>query len=114
MIGTKTPWSSSHATPSITGRSGSLTVPAPKGAFTVKVNVATAPGATDASFCTATRLAESQPEFRPSAVKETSSLRTPSATWVPAVHFVQVFVPVLRKLTVTWDVAAGCRSGTLV
>src|SRR2546428_290686 len=98
----------------MTGRSGIAYVPASDGPLTWKVKVATAPGATDASFCTATRLAESQPAFRPSAVNETSSLRTPSATWVPAVPFVHVFVPVLRKLTVTWDVAAGCRSGTLV
>src|ERR1041384_6610443 len=113
MTGTNTPWFSSQATPSTTGRSGRLTVPAASGARTVKVNDAVPPGATLASFCTATRLADGHPAFIPIAAYEVSSPLTPSETWLPATPFCHVFVPVLRNCSVTPEVAAGWSAGTV-
>ena len=67
----KTPWSSIHAVPSITGRRCSEYVPAVWGARTWNVNVAFAPGGTEVSDWAATRFADSQ--FTPSAAHCASS-----------------------------------------
>ena len=90
------------------------TVPALNGAFTVKVNVATAPGPTDTSFWIATRFADGHPTFIPSALNAPLSPLTPSATWLPASPLVQVLVPALRNSSVTCDVDAGCIAGICV
>src|SRR5713101_6746193 len=50
----------------------------------------------------------------PSALNEALSPLTPSVTWLPATPLVQVFVPVLRKSSVTCDVDAGCIAGAAV
>src|SRR6266566_1700827 len=62
----------------------------------------------------ATRFADGQPTFIPSALNEALSPFTPSVTWLPATPFVQVFVPVLRKSRVACVVDAGCSAGTCV
>src|ERR1700737_2417958 len=90
------------------------TVPALRGALRANGNVATEPGPTAASFCTATRFADGQPTFMPSAANSPLSPITPSATWLPARPLVHVFVPVLRKPRVACDVDAGCIGGACV
>src|SRR5882672_11663849 len=90
------------------------TVPALNGAFTVKLTEAMPPGPTEPSFWTATRFADGQPTFMPSALNAALSPFTPSATWLPASPLVQVFVPVFLKKSVACDVDAGCIAGTCV
>src|SRR5437762_4477309 len=96
----------------MTGRTRMFTNPRDSGARTVNVNVATLPGATIDSFCTATRLDDGQPAFMPIAEYAVLSPGMPSAISLPATPFVQVFEPLLRNESVTVDVAAGCSAAT--
>ena len=99
VITKKTPWSSIHAVPSITGRRCSEYVPAVCGARTWKVNVAFAPGATLASVCAATRFAEIQ--LIASGAHCASSWLRPRRASCPSTPFVHACVPVLRKTMVS-------------
>src|SRR5437867_10046045 len=89
-----------------------LTRPPVNGALMANVNVAIPPGGTADSACAATRLADGQPTFIPSALKLVLSPLMPRATSLPATPFCQVFVPELRNRRDTLRVAAACRAGT--
>src|SRR5438445_13815889 len=83
----------------MTGRRWIAYTPGVAGAFTWKVNVAFWPGATVASDCAATRLANGQ--FTPRAAQVTSSRLTPRRASWPSTPFTQVPVPVLANVMVS-------------
>src|SRR2546430_124635 len=91
--------SSSHMSPSTTGRKRIGYVAGASGARTRKVNVAMPPGPTIDSAWVATRLGDGQPTD--SELRLLSSPTTPRFTCCPRTPFVQVRAPVLRMRTVS-------------
>jgi hypothetical protein len=110
VTATKTPSSSIHTVPSITGRNARTYVLGVVGALTLNVNVALAPGATVASVCAAGRDPLSQPT--PSDAQVSSSFLIPMRASWPRTPLTHGLPPVLRNVSVIGSlVTPGASSG---